>query len=139
MKRFDVIEPTADIGIIAYGKSLHELFENAAYGMFSCLTDALSNVRRKKSVEIKTDGSDYESLLVNWLNELVYLVNVKQLLFNEFKIDALGDFFLTAIAKGEKITKKFKLNFELKAATYHNLKIIKSADGMYQTQIIFDV
>jgi SHS2 domain-containing protein len=70
--KFEVVEHTADIGIKVYGKNLQQLYENAAYGMFSLLLD-LEKVRPDKKLKISVEGGDPESLLVNWLNELIYL------------------------------------------------------------------
>ncbi|MDI6641347.1 MAG: archease [Elusimicrobiota bacterium] len=137
--KFALINHTADIGIIAYGKTLQELFENAAYGMFHSMIDTFDKIRQKKSITVEVTGNDYESLLVNFLNEFVYLSTTKRMLFCNFKINTFNKFFIQAEAKGEEITKKHKLNFEIKAATYHNLKIQQSPEGEYHTQIIFDV
>lgn len=136
------IEHTADIGITVYGKTLRELFENSAYGMFSQMTE-IEKVNPEDKVEVQVEGYDKESLLVNWLNELIYLSTIKKMFFSQFKIknfqetcDALK---LTAEIKGEKINcKKHFCHLEIKATTYHNLKITKNKQG-YQTTIIFDV
>ena len=139
MKGFEIVDHTADVGIIVYGKTLQEMFQNAAYGMFHSMTDTFDSISQQESVTVEASGNDYESLLVNFLNEFVYIVSTKKTVFCNFKINNFGQFFLQAEAKGEKINQKHKLNFEIKAATYHNLKIDKSADGTHYTQIIFDV
>ncbi len=140
MKRFEIVEHTADVGILAYGKTLPELFENSAFGMFSILVDGLvEKVKIVEKLNIKVDGIDYESLLINFLNELVFLFSARKMLFVDFKIGSFGEYFLEASISGEKIdTSLHKLNFEIKSATYHNLKIEKVADG-WRCQIIFDV
>lgn len=150
-RRFVIIEHTADIGVTVYGKTLEELFENSAYGMFSQMTD-IEKVNPEDKVEVQVEGYDKESLLVNWLNELLYLPTTKRMLFSQFKIKNLNvvedlglpsknkeQMSLTAEIRGEKINpKKHSLHLEIKAATYHNLKITKTKKG-YQTTIIFDV
>ena len=137
-RRFVIIEHTADIGITVYGKSLEELFENSAYGMFSQMTD-IKKVNPEDKVEVQVEGYDKESLLVNWLNELLYLSTTRKILFSEFKLRKIRNNSLSAEIRGEKINpKKHFLHLEIKAATYHNLKITKTKKG-YQTTIIFDV
>lgn len=151
MKRFVPIEHTADIGITVYGRTLNELFENSAYGMFSQMTE-IEKVNPQEKVEVQVEGYDKESLLVNWLNELLYLSTTKKMLFSQFKIKNLNvvsrfigtsknqkQMSLTAEIKGERIDpQKHSLHLEVKAATYHNLKIVKTKKG-YQTTIILDV
>lgn len=146
--KFEVVEHTADIGIKVYGKDLVQLYENAAYGMFSLLTD-LKKVKPDKKLKISVQGSDIESLLINWLNELIYLQVIKKMVFLKFNINkyeksdsrtpAQKGLSLSAEVSGEKINPLDPpLYFEIKAATYHQLEIKKTPSG-YETQIIFDV
>ncbi|OGS46139.1 MAG: hypothetical protein A2539_03285 [Elusimicrobia bacterium RIFOXYD2_FULL_34_15] len=135
-KRYKVISHTADVGIIAYGKTLSELFENAAYGMFSLITD-IERVKEKGTIAISLQDNNLEELLIAFLNELQYYFSMKQLLFRKFEILSLTDTKLKASVTGEKISDHQVLH-EIKAATYHNLKI-KKIKNNYQVQIIFDV
>ena len=135
-KRYKVISHTADVGIIAYGKTLSELFENAAYGMFSLITD-IERVKEKGTIAISLQDNNLEELLIAFLNELQYYFSMKQLLFRKFEILSLTDTKLKASVTGEKIS-DHKVLHEIKAATYHNLKI-KKIKNNYQVQIIFDV
>ncbi len=138
IERFKVIEHTADIGITVYGKTLKELFENAAYGMFSQMTD-LEKVDPKEEIDVEIQAYDKESQLVNWLNELLYLSAIRRMLFSQFNVKSVGKNRVSGLVKGERIDrKKHSLHLEVKAATYHNLKIEETKEG-YQTPIIFDV
>ena len=85
MKRYEFIDHTADLGIETYGKTLNELFENAAYGMFSLITD-IKKITSAVSIKIKLHASDAEILLITWLNELQYPYSVKKMLFNKFAV-----------------------------------------------------
>ena len=95
--RFKQIGHTADIGIVAYGKDLNKLFENAAFGMFSVLTD-ISLVKQSGELKVKAAGMDRENLLVNWLNELLYQAGKRKMLFSGFRLDKIsqknGKYFL---------------------------------------------
>lgn len=138
MKKFEIINHTADTGIIAYGKTLIELFENAASGMFKIITDT-KKVRPQHTVIFKLDAPNYEELLVSWLRELLYKHNTQESLFSEFKIKNLSQTNLRAEAKGEKLDiSQHKLDTEIKAVTYHQLKIEKK-DNFWRVQVIFDV
>ena len=85
MKRFELIEHTADLGLAAYGRSLKEAFANAAYGMFSVIVE-LNAVEERVSRKVEVDSDDVESLLFEWLNSLLYYVDVENLLFRRFDI-----------------------------------------------------
>ena len=124
----------SDVGIIAFGKDKIELFENAAFGMFSLMAD-LSRVENLTSFEIKVEGDDPESLLVNWLNELIFFEDTKKILMRDFRIKELTDTRLKATVFGEPIEpNKHFLYRPIKAATYNQLQILND-----RATIIFDV
>ena len=137
-KYFEVIDHTADIGIIAYGNSLADLMSAAAEGMTGLMTDVScigSGLERK--IELKE--ADQEALLVKWLNELLYEFEVDRLLFSDFDVRTREGNSLTALCRGEKYDPaRHHITREIKAATYHNLKVVKEKDG-YSARIIFDI
>lgn len=138
MKPFELVDHTADISIKAYGKSLKELFENAAFGMFNILAD-LEGITISTKSEIKVEAPDREELLIEWLDELLYDFYTKHIIFCEFDIKELTDKKLTARVKGRFIGEnKNRLKTEIKAATRHDLRIEKKEDT-YEVQIVFDV
>ena len=138
MKRYEIIDHTADIGLRCWGGKLEELFINAAYGMFSILAD-LKNVRGKESISIKLKAPDLEELFLSWLRELLYQYDSKQIIFKEFAIEQLNEKELVARAQGEKFDLKHpRLKTEIKAVTYHQLKVQQVKDH-WQAEVIFDV
>lgn len=138
MKSFEVIEHTADTGIRAFGKDVKEAFENAALGMFSLVAD-LDKVEEREEHEVEVQADNREDLLVEWLNELLYLLEVKRLLLRSFKVMEIDDHHLKAKVFGEEIDeKKHELGVDIKAVTYHMLKVGKT-DDTWEAQVIFDV
>lgn len=139
MKRaFEIIDHTADVGIVAYGADVEELFSNAALALFSLITE-LESIEGKLHFDLKVNSEDRDSLLVEWLNELIYLFDVEHILFNRFDIKRLTHNQLKAICYGETFDPmKHKINVGIKAATYHMLKLDKNGGG-YKAQIIFDI
>jgi SHS2 domain-containing protein len=139
MKRaFEIIDHTADVGIIAYGADVEELFSNAALALFSLITE-LESIEGKMHLDLKVNSDDRDSLLVEWLNELIYLFDVEHILFNRFDIESLTHNQLKAICYGETFDPmKHKIKAGIKAATYHMLKLDKNGGG-YKAQIIFDI
>jgi SHS2 domain-containing protein len=137
-RRFEVIEHTADIGITAYGKDLAELMANAAYGMLTLIVEP-ETVSSTVTGKIELEERDKVTLLVEWLNTLLYELDANRLLFKEFDIVISGETKLSAVCHGEKLDlRRHRLKREVKAATYHNLDIIREKDG-YAATIIFDI
>ena len=135
--RFEVIEHTADAGIIGYGSDLKEAFANAAYGMFSLIAD-LEDLNNDFSRDIDIQAPDREALLVAWLNELVYIFDVDRVILNVFEITGLSDFRLQAKVYGDKIDRsRHELKTAVKAATYHTLAI-EERDGV-RIRVILDI
>jgi SHS2 domain-containing protein len=132
--KFKQLPHPSDVGIVAFGKDNKSLFENAAFGMFSLMAD-LSLVENRLNFEIKVSGDDLDSLLINWLNELIFFEDTKKVLLKEFKIKILTNTRLEATVFGEEIDRdKHLLYRPIKAATYNQLQI--SPD---QVKIVFDV
>ncbi len=133
--RYEELDHTADVGIRAYGATLDELFASAAAGMFSLITD-LEKVRAVGEVEVKVEGDDLGSLMVNWLSELLFLHETQRLLLCAFDV-TLDGLKLRAQAKGERIDKRrHTLNLVVKAVTYHRLKV-DPKKGI--AEVIFDI
>lgn len=138
MRKFDIIEHTADTGIIAYGADMEEAFANAAYGMFSLMAD-LEQVNEETSRYVEAEGSDRESLVVTWLNELLYQFDVERILFKRFDILELTATRLKANVHGEKADMpRHELHGGVKAATYHMLEV-REKRGRCRIRVIFDV
>lgn len=136
MKRFKLIEHTADMGLIAYGRTLAEAFANAAYGLFSIIAE-LKTVKETESRQLEISEDDPEALLFEWLNRLIYFFDVDMLLFKRFDIIELDERRLKAICYGEKYDpSRHRLKIGVKSATYHMLKVDREKN---QVQVIFDV
>lgn len=138
MQPFEVLDHTADVGLKSYGETLKEVFENAAIGMFSLITD-LDNVKVSLSAEIEIEAEDRETLLVEWLNELLYRFEVEYLVFKRFEIvDWDEEYRLRARAYGELLDLgRHQIKTQIKATSYHELKI-EHSDG-WSAQVIFDI
>ncbi len=139
MKRpFEIIEHTADVGIMAYGRDLAELFANAALALFSLITDARS-IEQKAQRKAEVSGKDTENLLVEWLNDLIYIFDVERMVFSRFDVSELTGTRLQAVCHGENLDpSKHRLKMGVKAATYHMLALDKER-GIYRARVILDV
>jgi SHS2 domain-containing protein len=138
MPKYTIIDHTADIGIDVFGDTLQDLFSNAGFALFDIITD-LSTVECKVKHSLNIVGVDKEQLLVNWLSELLFLHDVKNLLFKNFCVNQLSDYQLSADVSGEVFDeKRHIIKTEVKAVTYHNLSIIQK-DQQWKARIIFDL
>ena len=136
MKRFQLIEHTADIGLTANGSNLAEAFANAAYGLFSIITE-LNRVREVESLVVTVNAEDAEGLLFNWLNHLIYVFEVEHLLLKGLDITEFTEHNLKATCRGERYDpSRHQLKLGVKSATYHMLKVNGEKN---RVQVIFDV
>ena len=136
-KDFEITDHTADVGIIAYGANVNQAFANAAKALFSLITE-LDDVEETLHQDIELTAPDEESLLVEWLNELIYLFDTENIVFKRFDVTKLNNTQLKARSYGEKVdSSKHRLKTGVKAATYHMLKVDKG-DGC-RVQVLFDI
>lgn len=132
------IDHTGDIGIEVKAHTLSELFERAAWGTFSVLTN-LEPVRPDQAHAVSVEADDREELMVRWLSELNFLHVTQHRLFSRFAIDELADDRLAATVWGEPINAdRHTVYTEIKAITYHQMDIREMEDG-WHVQIIFDM
>lgn len=133
--RYRLLEHTADSLVEVHGKDLNERFANAAYAMFDLITD-VKKVEPKGEMKIVLSAESREQLLVDFLQELLYLNDADDLVFGKFevKIDGLK---LEALAWGEKFDeKKHEKKAVVKGVTYHKLEF---DDKKGTVTVLFDV
>ncbi|MEN3013470.1 MAG: archease [Endomicrobiia bacterium] len=143
MYKFKLIDHTADIGIRTSATSLEELFCNCAYGMYNIICENFHNIEEKEKYSSSTEDQDVEGLLISFLNDLLYQTSVNKILFCKFKVEKITNedksWKISYTCFGEKYDKqKHGALFELKSATFHNLKIKKNKNG-YSVDVIFDI
>jgi len=138
MKSFEILEHTADLKIKAWGKDLPEVFVNLAKGVASQQVDDLKQETSHQSwEEIKVESPDLSSLLIDWLNEILYQGEINQKVYLDFQV-------LEFSQQPPKIKAKIRgcpvqtKNIEIKAATYHDLEI-KKLDSKWQVVVVFDI
>ncbi len=142
MKEFKILEHTADIGIMAYGKTKREVFINSAKGMFEIIAGNNNGIANNNfSCKVTLKAEDLENLLVAWLNELLYIGETRLVILNKFYIKELSNFQIKAEVEGIKINPpSVKIEKEIKAVTYHCLEIKKDEEkGFWSAQVIFDI
>ena len=120
--KYQLLEHTADICIEAYGKDINEIFENSAYALFDQIVD-VGTVRKKGTETITLRARSQESLLVDYLSELIFISSTMRLLFCNFSVRVNG-LELSSTVMGEKIDRRrHVLKDDVKAVTYHMLEL----------------
>lgn len=137
MKKYEILPHTADARLRVCGKELGSLFENAAYGLKELL--GLDTAESSDTEAIELEAGEAESLLIQWLNELLYRVQNKHFALSEVSVSQCDGKKLKAEIKGKCCSRKIRLAREIKAATYHNLAIKQNPGGTFQTEIVFDL
>jgi len=138
MKRFEILDHTADIGLVVHGENLKALFENAGEAFFHLITD-LRKVKRRIERKIDIGGERLDRLMVDWLNELLYLHDIENLLFRGFKVESVGEDGLKAMAKGEAFQEGVHvIKTEVKAVTYHQIEV-RQEKGRWRARVIIDL
>jgi SHS2 domain-containing protein len=141
-KQYEYLDHTADIKFLAYGKTLEEVFENAALAMFNVIIDT-GKVSGETARDVFLKSPDLESLLVDWLSELLYLFEVDEIVFREFQVKEVreegSEYSITARASGEEFhSESLPFETEIKAVTYNQLEIKKTDDG-WKAQVVVDI
>jgi len=137
-KSYQIFEHTADIGVRVKGGDLNELFKSAGLALFQ-ISSRRQFIKSKKrtSFTIRQSSSSLEELFINWLNELLSLSSAKGVIFHDIKIIELDNNKLEAVAVGSDLI-NYKVDIEIKAATYHELKIEHKEAG-WIAEFILDV
>ncbi len=135
---FELLEHPADLGFRAYGNSLEELFARCGQALLSIILDP-SDIRREQQWELRAEGDDIESLLVNWLNEVLYYVDTKRAAFNVFSVSFPTRVQLTCTAWGElRDAFRHPVRLSVKAVTYHQLKVLQKEE-VWVAEVYVDV
>ncbi len=139
---YRIIAHTADTGLEVEAASLEELYQEAAKGWKELvLENAPTQPVDWKHIQLS--ASDREDLLVQWLSELNFLLTVRFWVLHEVAAIHIhpqaGGWQLQAKISGEPFdNKRHHIHFEIKAITYHQLRI-RQENGRYHTRIIFDI
>ena len=141
-KQYEYLEHTADIKFLAYGKTLEEVFENAALAMFNVIIDT-EKVSGEAAREVFLKSHNLEFLLVDWLSELLYLFEVDEIVFRKFQVKEIkeegSEYSINARVSGEEFhSENLPFETEIKAVTYNQLEIEKTADG-WRAQVVVDI
>ena len=135
---YQIIDHTADLGIIITGKDEKNLFIHAAYAMTDIMVKG-DITTKTVSKEVFIKGEDFPDLMVKWLGEILYFFNGERLVLHSIEITSISPIMLssTLILSGFD-PKHHQVEREIKAVTYHQIFVDKVSDE-WQARVIFDI
>ncbi len=134
----ETFDHTADLGLRIRAATLDQLFAEAGESLFSAMVEDLASIELRESQTVDLPGTDREFLLFDWLRELLYRFDADHWLFAKFDV-TLHPAGLSATIRGEKLDRaRHHLSHEVKAITYHDLKVEPDADG-WLAEVIVDI
>lgn len=135
---YETFEHTADLGLRICSAKLETLFAEAAEALFSVIVEDLATVQPAEKYEFQLDDDDRELLLFDWLNELLFRWDTGHWLYRRFAVTVTNS-GITGTAWGEQLDRtRHQLSHEVKAITYHGLRVEESADG-WLAEVIVDI
>jgi SHS2 domain-containing protein len=135
---YEIFEHTADLGLRVRAATLPELMADAGRGLFAMVIEDLAPVQPVVTREFRISGDDRTYLLFDWLNELLYVCDTERLAFSQFDVQMTDD-GLAAMARGEPLDPtRHHLTHEIKAITYHGLRVEQTDDG-WLAEVIVDI
>jgi SHS2 domain-containing protein len=135
---YEHFEHTADLGLRARAPDLDTLFAEAGRALFAAIVEDLAAVDPRRRVDVRLASDDREYLLFDWLKELLYRFDAEHLLFSRFEVH-VGEGGLEGAAWGEPFDPaRHALSHEVKAITYHRLRVEQTADG-WLAEVIVDI
>ena len=135
---YETFEHTADLGLRVRASGLNDLFAEAGCALFSVIVANLESVRAVEELPFQIEGVRRDDLLFDWLAELLYTFDARRVLLTEFSVQ-VDDNGLEATARGEPFDpNRHELDMEVKAITYHGLKVERDGDG-WLAEVIVDL
>jgi SHS2 domain-containing protein len=135
---FEVLEHSADVGFRARATSLAELFENAGAAL-AALAMETGGIQARESYPLTAEGDSNDSLLVNWLSEILYCIDGRTLALRDFKVAELDGQRVRGQATGEhRDPARHPARLVVKGITYHQLKV-EQVPGGWVCEVFVDV
>lgn len=133
--KFKFLSHTADVKFQAFGKTLNEVFENSGLALINVFYER--KIKNLKSKKFKVKGKDLESLMYNFLEELLFLIETG-FLPSRIKVKINKDEkSLIAELAGDAI-KNYKVRPDVKAITYNDM-FVKKIKDKWISQVVLDV
>ena len=135
---YEITSHTADIGLVIRGTDMAELLVNGGYAL-NAIQFEQPPLGRDISREIRVESTGTDTLLVDWLNELLYMFVGEGLVFSRFKAMDVSGASAVLLCEGEQYDpSRHAVVRDIKAATYH-MAGVRCTDEGYEARVILDV
>lgn len=135
---YDYFDVVADVGVTAWGPTLAEAFAQAGLGVFALMVDP-GTVERREPREVRAQGESLETLLVNWLNECLYVHDIEGFVVGRVEFLVFEEQRAHALLWGEPLDPaRHRVGTLVKAATFHELQV-RQAEGGWEIRVILDI
>lgn len=134
----EFFEVEADVGVRAWGPRAEDAFARAAEGVFALIADP-AGIDERERREVRAQGESDETLLVNWINECLYVHEIEGFVVRRVEVDTLGSGIVHGVLIGEEFDRaRHQAGTIVKAATSHDARVIRGADRV-DVSIVLDV
>jgi len=136
MEKYKFLKHTADVKFQSFGKTIEEAFENAAYALAETMTKGVK-IKEKIKWNIDASGKDMNSLLYNFLEEFLFLLDAENWLPSKVLKLKIKNEELEAEVTGDNAA-SYKFTNDVKAITYNEM-FVKERKGVWKCQVVLDV
>jgi len=135
---YEILDHTADVRVRIEGRSFEDFLRSAALALMDLISDR-AKVKPVEGVGFQVEAETGEELLIKMLGEILYINRVRDLVFHDLEIEMTGAYGVKGKLLGEKFDPaRHELELDIKAATYHNLKIQRVNDR-FIAEVVFDI
>ena len=139
MSPYEQFEHTADLGLRVTARDLGRLFRDAGEGLFAMIVERIPEGDPAERLEFRVEGRRLDWLLFDWLNELLYVFESRRLVLSRFEVEVDED-GLSATARAHPFDPRRQLaTHEVKAITYHRLRVERVDEGGWIAEVIVDI
>lgn len=133
--KYELLEHTADLKVRVHGENFIQLLGNAAFAMCDLMLPG--SKKADEQFEISVAGDSREQIMVRFLNELIFVIQSKYVMFREFDIEQ-KDNCINAICRGYRMEATDRPDYDIKGVTYHDL-VLQNDNGHYIAELVLDI
>ena len=141
MKSYVYLPHTADVKFRAYGATLEDAFENAAFALYNVMVDT-TKVKKKMSRNIKASGSDLPALLQSFLEQFIILLDTDNFFLSKIKKISIrsskNHYTLSAVVSGDEAKNYETIGPQVKACTYNGM-FVRQEGKKWAVQVVVDI
>ena len=136
---YDYFDVAADVGVTAWGPTLAEAFAQAGLGVFALIVDP-AGVQERESREVRAQGESVEALLVNWLNDCLYVHDIEGFVAKRIEFPVFEAQRVHSLLWGEPLDlPRHRVGTVVKAATFHDLQVRPAEEGGWEIRVVLDI